>query len=94
MRGRSKKRAPTESHNHGISKPRIKKTFKCCKCHKKGHLKKDCWHLNKKNSNPKGNVANTLDDGDAMVSQAITTIRRRFIDVWRLDSATILHMTS
>ncbi|KAE8663055.1 Histone-lysine N-methyltransferase SUVR4 [Hibiscus syriacus] len=38
-----------------------------------GHLKKDCWSLNK-NSNPQGNTTNTSDDKDALCCEASTTV--------------------
>ncbi|KAE8687107.1 cytochrome P450 71A9-like [Hibiscus syriacus] len=61
-RGRSTERGQSNNHKHGRSKSRSKKNLKCYNCGKKGHLKKDCWSLNK-NSNPQGNTANISDDG-------------------------------
>ncbi|KAE8686612.1 Methyl esterase 17 [Hibiscus syriacus] len=60
-----------------------------------GHLKKDCWSLNK-NSNPQGNTANTSDDGDALCCEASTTVegRKKFADIWLIDSGATYHMTS
>ncbi|KAE8699518.1 hypothetical protein F3Y22_tig00110577pilonHSYRG00088 [Hibiscus syriacus] len=54
---------------------------------RQGHLKKDCWSLNK-NSNPQGNTANTSDDGDALYCEASATMegRKRFADIWLIDS--------
>ncbi|KAE8688623.1 hypothetical protein F3Y22_tig00110962pilonHSYRG00058 [Hibiscus syriacus] len=95
MRGRSTERDQSSSHKHGRSKSRSKKNLKCYNCGKKGHLKKDCWSLNK-NSNPQGNTANTLDDGDALCCEASTTVkgRKRFADIWLIDSGATYHMTS
>ncbi|KAE8715220.1 Heat shock 70 kDa protein 15 [Hibiscus syriacus] len=73
MRGRSTERGQSSSHKHGRSKSRSKKNLKCYNCGKKGHLKKDCWSLNK-NSNPQGNTANTSDDRDALCCEASTTV--------------------
>ncbi|KAE8732540.1 hypothetical protein F3Y22_tig00001825pilonHSYRG00031 [Hibiscus syriacus] len=50
MRGRSTERGQSSSHKHGRSKSKSKKNLKCYNCGKNGHLKKDCWSLNK-NSN-------------------------------------------
>ncbi|KAE8700216.1 RNA-binding family protein isoform 2 [Hibiscus syriacus] len=72
-RGRSTERDQSSSHKHSRSKSRSKKNLKCYNCGKKGHLKKDCWSLNK-NSNPHGNTANTSDDGEALCCEASTTV--------------------
>ncbi|KAE8706560.1 hypothetical protein F3Y22_tig00110392pilonHSYRG00195 [Hibiscus syriacus] len=95
MRGRSTEHGQSSSHKHGRSKSRSKKNLKCYHCGKKGHLKKDCWSLNK-NSNPQGNTANTSDDGDALCCEASTTVegRKRFADIWLIDSGATYHMTS
>ncbi|KAE8677858.1 cytochrome P450 71A9-like [Hibiscus syriacus] len=95
MRGRSTERGQSSSHKHGRSKSRSKKNLKCYNCGKKGHLKNDCWSLNK-NSNPQDNTANTSDDGDALCCEASTTVegRKRFADIWLIDSGAIYHMTS
>ncbi|KAE8686785.1 cytochrome c bioproteinsis protein CCS1 [Hibiscus syriacus] len=94
-RGRSTERGQSSSHKHGRSKSRSKKNLKCYHCGKKAHLKKDCWSLNK-NSNPQGNTANTSDDGDALCCEASTTVegRKRFADIWLIDSGATYHMTS
>ncbi|KAE8689292.1 putative Retrotransposon protein, Ty3-gypsy subclass [Hibiscus syriacus] len=73
MRGRSTEHGQNNSHKHGRSKSRSKKNLKCYNCGKKGHLKNDCWCLNK-NSNTQGNTANTSDDGDALCCEASTTV--------------------
>ncbi|KAE8655608.1 F-box family protein, putative isoform 2 [Hibiscus syriacus] len=95
MRGRSTERGQSSSHKHGRSKSRSKKNLKCYNCGKNGHLKKDCWSLNK-NSNPQGNTANTSDDGDALCCEASTTVegRKRFEDIWLINSGATYHMTS
>ncbi|KAE8734234.1 Serine carboxypeptidase-like 33 [Hibiscus syriacus] len=87
--------AKSSSHKHGRSKSRSKKNLKCYHCGKKGHLKKDCWSLNK-NSNPQGNTANTSDDGDALCCETSTTVegRKRFTYIWLIDSGATYHMTS
>ncbi|KAL4291509.1 hypothetical protein GQ457_14G011390 [Hibiscus cannabinus] len=63
--------------------------------HNHGHLKKDCWSL-PKNSNPQGNIANTSDDGDVLCCEASTAMegRKRFADIWLIDSGATYHMTS
>ncbi|GMJ14768.1 hypothetical protein HRI_005146000 [Hibiscus trionum] len=95
MRGRSTERGQSSSHNHGRSKLRSKKNLKCYNCGKKGHLKKDCWS-SPKNSNPQGNMANTSDDGDALCCEAATAMegRKRFADIWLIDSGATYHITS
>ncbi|KAE8675254.1 hypothetical protein F3Y22_tig00111689pilonHSYRG00088 [Hibiscus syriacus] len=94
-RGRSTERDQSSSHKHGRSKSRSKKNLKCYNCGKKGHLKNDCWSLNK-NSNPQGNTANTSDDGDALCCETSTTVegRKRYADIWLIDSGATYHMTS
>ncbi|KAE8715738.1 hypothetical protein F3Y22_tig00110160pilonHSYRG00308 [Hibiscus syriacus] len=95
MRGRSTERGQSSSHKHGRSKSRSKKNLKCYNCGKKGHLKKDCWSLNK-NSNPQDNTANTSDDRDALCCETSTTVegRKRYADIWLIDSGATYHMTS
>ncbi|KAE8691385.1 Oligouridylate binding protein 1B isoform 1 [Hibiscus syriacus] len=73
MRRRSTERGQSNSHKHGRSKSRSKKNLKCYNCGKNGHLKNDCWGLNK-NSNPQGNTTNTSDDEDALYCEALTTL--------------------
>ena len=102
-RGRSMERGPSGSHNHGRSKSRSKKNIKCYCCGKKGHVKSECW-LNKKSggnkapesSSSQGCVASTSDDGEVLYSEGNTAAegRKRFADVWLLDSAATWHMTS
>ena len=74
MRGRSTQRGPSGSYNHGKSKLRSEKIFKCYNYGKKDHLRKVCWNLNKKDSNPRRNVKNTLVDRDAIVCETAMTI--------------------
>ncbi|KAE8694615.1 putative pentatricopeptide repeat-containing protein [Hibiscus syriacus] len=89
------KRGQRSSYKHDRSKSRSKKNLKCYNCGKNGHLKKDCWSLNK-NSNPQGNTENTSDDGDALCCEASTTIegKKRYADIWLIDSGATYHMTS
>ena len=89
-------RGSSGSQNYGRWKSRSKKNLKCYNCGKKGHLKKDCWNLNKKNSNPQGNLAHTSDNGNALCCEAAMTTesRKRFTVVWLLDSGATFHMTS
>ena len=53
-------------------------------------MKKDCWHLKNggKNSTSQGCVANTSEDGDILVSEAIISSNggRQLHDRWILDS--------
>ncbi|KAE8722786.1 AMP-dependent synthetase and ligase family protein isoform 2 [Hibiscus syriacus] len=95
MKGRSTERGQSSSHKCGRSKSRSKKNLECYNCGKEGHLKKDCWSLNK-NSNPQGNTVNTSDDGDALCCEASTTVegRKRFADIWLIDSGATYHMIS
>ncbi|TXG58976.1 hypothetical protein EZV62_016805 [Acer yangbiense] len=103
-RGRSTERGPSGSHNHGRSKSRSRKNVKCYNCGKKGHVKSECWHNKKKNgdnrapesSSSQGCVASTSDDGEVLYSEGNTAAegRKRFADVWLLDSAATWHMTS
>ncbi|KAE8693992.1 hypothetical protein F3Y22_tig00110788pilonHSYRG00242 [Hibiscus syriacus] len=94
MKGRSTERDQSSSHKHGRSKSRSKKNLKCYNCGKKGHLKNDCWSLNK-NFNPQGNTAITSDDGDVLCCEASTTLegRKRYADIWLTDSGATYHMT-
>ncbi|KAE8673309.1 Rho termination factor, putative isoform 1 [Hibiscus syriacus] len=91
MRGRSRERGESSSHKHGRSKSRSKKNLKCYNCGKKGHLKKDCWSLNK-NSNPQGNTVNTSDDGDALCCEASTTVEgeKIAVNLYMLKEETLL----
>ncbi|TXG51680.1 hypothetical protein EZV62_024204 [Acer yangbiense] len=97
MRGRSTERGPSGSHNHGRSKSRSRKNVKCYSCGKKRHVKSECWHNKKKSednrapesSSSQGCVASTSDDGEVLYSEGNTAAegRKRFADVWLLDSA-------
>ncbi|GJV82540.1 gag-pol polyprotein [Tanacetum coccineum] len=68
-RGRSMEPGSSGSHNHGKSKTGKKKNFKCFKCCKLGHFRKDCRGLN--TSYPQGNVASTSEDGNGVVKQRL-----------------------
>ncbi|KAH9670424.1 hypothetical protein KPL70_016984 [Citrus sinensis] len=103
MRGRSTKRGPSGSQNHGRLKSRSKKNVKCYNCGKKGHVKKECWSNQKRregkepeSSNAQGCVASTSDDGEILYSEATTVSegRKRLSDVWLIDSGATWHMTS
>ncbi|KAL0561700.1 hypothetical protein IC582_002140 [Cucumis melo] len=95
-RGRPLERNSSGSKNQRRSKSRSKKNIKCYNCGKKGHLKKNCWNLNKKDSNPQGNVASTINEGGALSCEAVTTTegRKRMADGWFFDSGATYHMTS
>ena len=100
-RGRSMERGTSGSQNHGRSKSRRRKNFKCYNCGMKGHLKKDCWKL-KNNpektpgaSTSQGCVANTSDDEGILFGEVAISSKgtRQLTDVWIVDSGATWHMT-
>ena len=56
-RGRSTKRGPSGSHNHGKSKFRSKKNVKYYNCVKKEHVKKECWSNQKRREEKAKNLS-------------------------------------
>ncbi|KAG2399616.1 Retrovirus-related Pol polyprotein from transposon TNT 1-94 Protease [Vigna angularis] len=101
MRGRSTERGSSGSQNHGRSKSRGRKNFKCYNCGMRGHLKKDCWHKksggkNFEASSSQGCVAKTSEDGEILYSEAEGSSkgRRQLSDAWIVDSGATWHMTS
>ena len=76
-RGRSTKRDPSESYNHGRSKLRNKKNVKCYNYGKKRHVKKENnqkrrERKNNESSNAQGCLASISDDGEIFYSEATT----------------------
>ncbi|GJS79460.1 gag-pol polyprotein [Tanacetum coccineum] len=82
------------SNGSGKYKTRKKKNFKCFKCDKPGHVRKDCWGLN--SSHPQGNVGSTLEDGNALCCEVAVAneSRKRFANVWLFDTGATFHMTA
>ncbi|GKB76814.1 gag-pol polyprotein [Tanacetum coccineum] len=68
-RGKSMDHGPNGSYNHDKFKTGWKKNYKCYKCDKPSHLKRDCRSLN--SSNTHRNVASTFEDGNAMCYEAV-----------------------
>ena len=68
-RGRSTECGSIGSQSH--DRCQSKKHLKCYHCGKRGHVKKDCWHLknggkNSKASTSQGCMANTSEDEDIL----------------------------
>ncbi|KAL5751221.1 hypothetical protein ACOSP7_025824 [Xanthoceras sorbifolium] len=103
VKGRSTERGLSGSQNRGRSKSRSKKSIKCYYCGKKGHVRSECWNRKKNGDNraseslgSQGCVASTSDDGEVLCSEGTASSegRKRFADVWFLDSTATWHMTS
>nr|GEW95285.1 Gag-Pol polyprotein [Tanacetum cinerariifolium] len=80
-RGRLMESGFCGSHNNGKSKTGKKKNFKCFKCVKPSHFRKDCQGLN--TSYPQENIASTSEDGNALCCEAAVAneSRKRFTDI-------------
>nr|GEZ74039.1 hypothetical protein [Tanacetum cinerariifolium] len=93
-RRRSMEPGSSGSHNHGKSKTEKKNNFKCYKCGKPGHVRKDCRGMN--TSYPQGNVTSTSEDGNALCCEAAVAneSRKRFADVWLFDTGATFRMTA
>jgi len=80
---------PTPSAFVAEDKRQKKKTVKCWRCHKMGHVRKDCRvDLNKNRSNRNGQPAD-----NSFVSVAFTIGSQVPVDSWVIDSGCSTHMT-
>ena len=99
-RGRSSFRDPKKDKNRSRSKSNKFANIECHYCHKKGHMKKDCWKLKKDNKQQ----GKRPDDGEDRVTitqdEFLILLEGDAINVashetsWVVDSGATTHATS
>ncbi|KAG7553078.1 Zinc finger CCHC-type superfamily [Arabidopsis thaliana x Arabidopsis arenosa] len=95
-RGRSSSRDPKKDKNRSRSKSNKFANLECHYCHKKGHIKKDCWKLKKDKQQGKQEEVDrvTITDDQFLILLEDDAINVCQDTSWVVDSGATTHATS